>query len=213
MTEAATVNVVDNFNGWGQSDHLKIAAALVAFQSSAPVINKNRTAKIPTKNGGSYSYKYADLADVWEAIRGPLAECGLAVTQELTGGSNGYTGIKTTVWHEGGGRISSTVEVDTKGRSPQEIGSQITYFKRYALAAALGLSTEEDDDGNSAQHAAKEPQQVSLERAKQLLRSAVTEMGADPSPFAWVAEATPADAEKIVELAAAVRAVGPVVSG
>lgn len=127
-----------------------LAAALVAFQGSAPVIHKGRTALIPTKSGGSYSYKYADLSDIWESIREPLKTNGLAVTQSLTGGSTGFLGIRTTVWHTSGQCVSDTVELAINSRTPQEVGSQVTYFKRYALSALLGLSTEEDDDGAAA---------------------------------------------------------------
>jgi hypothetical protein len=135
------------------SDVNELAAALVAFQASVPTIPKNRVAKIPTKNGGSYSYNYADLTDMWDAIRTPLKENGLAVTQSLVGGSSGWTGIKTAVWHSSGQSFAETVEMQTQGRSPQEIGSQITYFKRYALGAVLGIATDDDDDGTVASNA------------------------------------------------------------
>lgn len=128
----------------------ELAAALVSFQATVPTIPKNRVANIPTKNGGSYSYSYADLTDIWDAIRNPLKENDLAVTQALAGGSSGWTGIRTTVWHKSGQNVSETAEMQTQGKTPQEIGSQITYFKRYALSAILGIATDEDDDGNAA---------------------------------------------------------------
>lgn len=140
-----------------------LAAALVAFQATVPVIPKNRTAKISTKSGGSYSYKYADLADVFSAIREPLKSAGLAVTQTLLNGSTGWTGIKTTIWHESGDKVEDVLEIPTQGKTAQEAGSQFTYYRRYALTAALGISTEEDDDGAAgnerpvAQPQAKQP--------------------------------------------------------
>lgn len=143
----------------------ELAAALVAFQASAPTINKGRTALIPTKSGSSYSYKYADLSDIWEAIREPLKTNGLAVTQSLTGGSGGYMGITTTVWHKSGQTVSDTVELAINSKTPQEVGSQITYFKRYALSALLGLSTEEDDDGAAASRKTEPPARTDLDDA------------------------------------------------
>lgn len=129
----------------------KLAAALVAFQGEVPVIPKNRTAKIPTKAGGSYSYKYADLSDIWDAIRQPLRKNGLAVTQQLCGPvGSAEIGITTTTWHESGQNSRSTIYLSTVGKSPQEVGSLLTYFKRYALSAALGISVDEDDDGAAA---------------------------------------------------------------
>jgi hypothetical protein len=160
-----------------------LAAALVAFQASAPSINKGRTALIPTKSGGSYSYKYADLSDIWDSIRQPLKDNGLAVTQSLTGGSSGFMGIRTTVWHKSGQCTGDTVELAINGRTPQEVGSQVTYFKRYALSALLGLSTDEDDDGAAASRSrpVEQPPKPSTptEEALAELGDAVTALGLD----------------------------------
>lgn len=163
-----------------------LAAALVEFQAEAPTINKGRTALIPTKNGGSYSYKYADLSDIWESIRPALKANGLAVTQSLTGGSGGYMGITTTVWHKSGQNISDTVEMAIQGRSPQEVGSQVTYFKRYALSALLGLSTEDDDDGAAASRPRQpEPvQRTDLDDALDELDDAVAALGLETGKVA-----------------------------
>lgn len=140
------------------SEFDKIAAALVAFQGEVPVIPKNRVAKIPTKTGGSYSYKYADLSDIWDAIRGPLRMNGLAVTQQLCGPvGSPEVGITTTIWHESGQCDSSTIYVSSAGKNPQEVGSLLTYFKRYALSAALGISVDDDDDAGIATHAPEPP--------------------------------------------------------
>lgn len=123
-----------------------LAGALVNFQSIVPVIPKNQTANIPMKSGGSYSYKYASLADIWEAIREPLKSNGLAVTQMLKS-TDTKDFIVTKIWFEGGESESQDFAIPTSGKTPQEVGSVVTYYKRYALGAALGISTEEDDDG------------------------------------------------------------------
>ncbi|MCH9731647.1 MAG: ERF family protein [Actinomycetia bacterium] len=162
----------------------ELAAALVGFQAEAPTINKGRTALIPTKSGGSYSYKYADLSDIWDAIRPPLAAHGLAVTQSLTGGSSGYMGIRTTVWHTSGQHISDTVELAINARTPQEVGSQVTYFKRYALSALLGLSTEDDDDGAAASRKPAEPARTELDDALDELDDAVAALGLETGQVA-----------------------------
>lgn len=130
-----------------------LAAALVAFQGMVPAIPKNRTAKM-----GTYSYRYADLADMWDAIREPLHTNGLAVTQPLVAASTaGLMAIKTIIWHTSGQKEEEVFEFPAAGRTAQEIGSQITYMRRYALGSALGLSTDDDDDGNAASRAKTEP--------------------------------------------------------
>lgn len=125
-----------------------LAGALVKFQSVVPVIPKNKTAKITMKSGGTYSYQYADLADIWEAIRIPLKDNGLAVTQMLKS-TDTTDFIVTKIWFGNGETESQDFAIPTSGKTPQEVGSVITYYKRYALGAALGISTEEDDDGKS----------------------------------------------------------------
>lgn len=133
-------------------------AALVDFQGNMPAIEKRRVANIPTKSGGSYSYKYADLADIWEAVRDPLKKAGLGAIQLLDGGADGTTRLTTTIIHTSGQSISSTMDLSTGSKTPQEAGSLFTYYKRYALGAALGISTEEDDDGKAGN--AKPPAKV-----------------------------------------------------
>lgn len=160
------------------SEQAELAAALVAFQASAPTINKGRTADM-----GQYSYKYADLTDIWDSIRPALKENGLAVTQSLTGGANGFMGIRTTVWHKSGQSISDTVELEVGRRTPQQVGSQVTYFKRYALSAVLGLVTEDDDDGAAAsrQRPVEDvPQRTEVDDAIDELEDAVAALKLNP---------------------------------
>jgi hypothetical protein len=52
--------------------------------------------------------------------------------------------------HVSGEWISATYEMKPTKDDPQGAGSVITYQRRYALGAALGLNIDEDDDGNKA---------------------------------------------------------------
>jgi len=137
----------------------QLSRALVEFQSSLPVIPKNKVAKIVMKSGQSYSYNFADLADIWETIRKPLKENGLAVTQFLSVLGESDV-IYTKIWHVSGESEERPFPIPTTGKTPQEAGSVITYYKRYTLSAALGISTEEDDDGKSGN---KQPDVEELE--------------------------------------------------
>lgn len=150
-----------------------LAAALVAFQGEVPPIPKNRVAKM-----GSYSYRYADINDMWDALREPLHRHGLAVTQPLAAATQpGHIAIRTTIWHESGETHAETAEFPIAGRTPQEIGSAITYAKRYALAAALGISVDDDDDGNAGTAAAKKTRTADTARAE--LLATVRKLGLD----------------------------------
>ena len=157
----------------------KLAGALVKFQSEVPVIPKNKTAKIQMKSGGTYSYAYADLADIWEAVRKPLMDNGLAVTQFLKS-SDTTDFIVTKIWHESGETDSEEFALPTGGKTPQEVGSVVTYYKRYALGAALGISTEEDDDAQSGNKAPEDkvivPKVDLLPKAKKAINAKLEEL-------------------------------------
>jgi hypothetical protein len=49
--------------------------------------------------------------------------------------------------HESGEFMEGTLDLDPADRSPQSLGSAITYARRYGLGAMLGVATDEDEDG------------------------------------------------------------------
>lgn len=154
------------------SNGSNLAAALNKFQSIAPTISKRKKAKIPTKSGSSYEYKYADLADIWDAIRKPLTDCGLSVVQVPTT-LTGEHALKTILLHESGDRLQETMRVPAdRDASPQNLGSAITYSKRYMLSAMLGLVTEDDDDGEQLRIAS--PEEVYLLKKESFKRGITT---------------------------------------
>jgi hypothetical protein len=129
------------------------AAALAGFQSSLPPIPKSQTAHIVSQRG-KFSYHYADLADIQRAIAGPLHDNGLAVTFE-TEERGGNLDVICTVHHIGGHSLSARfpVPVDRGARmnAAQQVGAALTYGRRYALTAALGIVTaDEDTDAQGA---------------------------------------------------------------
>jgi len=130
----------------------EIASALSKAQGEFPSIPKNRTAKVKMKAGGEYAYKYADLADVIAGITATLKTNGLSHAQFPTL-NNGTFGLETLIMHSSGEWMSSFFPMVQHER-PQDMGSEITYTRRYALCAALGIQADEDDDGAIAQNTA-----------------------------------------------------------
>ena len=97
-----------------------------------------------------FKSKYADLASVREACQAALSKNGLAVIQTtMPTNENGAIPIETMLAHASGEWISGTLNVLPKADDPQSMGSAITYGRRYALAAMVGVAPE-DDDGNAA---------------------------------------------------------------
>lgn len=96
-----------------------------------------------------FKSKYADLESVWTACRKALSENGLSVVQSTSGVENGVA-VTTTLLHASGQWMRDTLPLHPKDVSPQGIGSAITYGRRYALAAMVGVY-QTDDDAEAAQ--------------------------------------------------------------
>lgn len=111
-----------------------------------------------------FGSKYADLASVWDAVRAPLTDNGLSVVQEPCGDGE-RVGLTTTLMHASGQFMTSTVFALAERKGPQAVGSVITYLRRYALAAVVGVAPD-DDDGNAGE--AEKPAQAPQRRAPQV---------------------------------------------
>lgn len=116
---------------------------IAAFQQEVPVIHKGTQ---------GYGYSYADLPTIFEKINPLMKKHGLGFTQLLSGSA-----IKTIIFDvESGESIESIADIPQgvilKGMNDfQVLGSAITYIRRYALSAALGLVTDVDTDAAGEQ--------------------------------------------------------------
>jgi hypothetical protein len=120
-----------------------ISKALVGFQADVKAVPKTATNPF-------YSSKYAPLDAIIETIKEPMRKHGLSLVQLPDD-----DGLTTILAHTSGEFFKATAPLNAKDGTPQAQGSAITYMRRYALSAALGLATEDDDDGNSASRKAK----------------------------------------------------------
>jgi hypothetical protein len=127
-----------------------LAAALAKAQAAFPKVLKDREAKIESTRG-RYSYRYADLATLLEAVRPGLTANGLALVQPIEVSEHGMV-LHTMLLHVSGAHLDSYYPLAAHER-PQEMGSEITYSRRYAASAILGVASEDDDDGQAAQGA------------------------------------------------------------
>ncbi|PTL55772.1 ERF family protein [Paraconexibacter algicola] len=122
-----------------------LIAALADAQGAFPPIPKTQTATVPTKNGGSYQYTYADLGDVLAAVRPVLSERGLALVQ-YTIREDARTVLVTELRHPAGGVLRSEVDLGQSSANPQAFGGALTYLRRYEVVTLLGIAAEEDRD-------------------------------------------------------------------
>jgi len=97
-----------------------------------------------------FKSRYADLTIVIDSVKDPLNNNGITFLQAVDSDTEGKPVIDTILLHESGQYLSTRTPVFcNKPNDPQAFGSGVTYSKRYALQAILGLPTE-DDDAESA---------------------------------------------------------------
>lgn len=133
----------------------KAALAKALAKAQKMVFAATKDAKNPFFNS-----KYATLAEVLSVVRDPLADNGFALVQDAdTDLVAGTVGVVSKLMHESGAelyspRLSASLksEFNKAGTelppSVQQIGSMVTYLRRYSLCAFLSVAIE-DDDGNA----------------------------------------------------------------
>jgi hypothetical protein len=125
------------------------AAALAIVQSNMPQVGKDKSASIRSDKG-SYTYKYADLASILDAVSPVAAAQGFSFMATPTLSAGGAFVLRYCLLHKGGHREGGEYPLPDPSRStPQQVGSHITYARRYVYCAMLGVAADEDDDGRA----------------------------------------------------------------
>lgn len=118
------------------------------FKALAAAQKHFEAAKKDSKNP-HFNSKYADLSSCMDAVREPLNDAGIFLTQTIETVETGIL-IETLFLHESGDTFSNgKLYIPVAKHDAQGYGSAITYGRRYSLLAACGVAPE-DDDGNSA---------------------------------------------------------------
>lgn len=116
---------------------------LADFQQEVPVILKDTP---------GYGYKYADLPAIFDVIKPLLKKHNIGFYQAIED-----TNVKTVVFDiDSGEKIEASTAIPqgvqlAKMNDFQVLGSAITYIRRYALSAMLGLITDKDTDASGEQ--------------------------------------------------------------
>lgn len=120
----------------------ELLAALATVRDKARAMPKTKKAD---------RYTYTPIEEIIDYLREILEVAGLVVVQKVV--SEGErVGVETIIYHLGGGFVSSRViappsEGGLKMSSIQRAGAEITYLRRYSLAAMLSLVSDPDTDG------------------------------------------------------------------
>lgn len=121
-----------------------IARALIEIQKTLKPMLK-------TAENDAFGSSYVPLEEVTEKAHEMLASRGIGVSQPPTTDAYGHAALETILFTGSGQSFSRTTKLALSKVDPQAHGSAITYTRRYALMATLGLTGKgEDDDGNKA---------------------------------------------------------------
>lgn len=145
MTETADVPFAPTVN----QAQAELHAALAAAQGEFPPVAREKTVTVQTRSGPSYTFSYAPLDVILNAVRPVLSAHGLALVQRLEA-PGGVPAIRTELLHASGGVLAASFPLGPAPDSPQALGSLLTYLRRYAVVSLLGIAAEEDDDGRQA---------------------------------------------------------------
>lgn len=149
-----------------QSESLgKLAEALAKAQSTM------EEAKEDSKNP-FFKSNYADLTSVWRACRKSLTDNGLSVVQTTDLRDDKIT-VVTTLIHSSGEWMKGCLPLVLTKNDPQTMGSALTYARRYALAAIVGVCKEGEDD--DAEQATTRKETINDDQIKQLIKTIGTD--------------------------------------
>lgn len=181
-----------------QSENItELLVDLVAVQSELPTMPKNTPA---------YGYKYADLDTITQTIKPILHKHGIAYLQSIGGLSQELMTLTTRVFNTKGQYIEDTavlpVITSTKNNAAQTLGMSITYMRRYALCAMLGITSDEDVDANTESEPHNSKKQTGQTSQKKAPNAAPTQKQQAASQGFTLkgGEATAAEREQLDEL-------------
>jgi hypothetical protein len=121
----------------------ELLAALAEVQSELPTMPKSSQA---------YGYKYTDLDTITQTIKPILSKHGIGYMQSVGGLTETALTLTTRIFNKKGEYIEDTAALptitSTKNNAAQTLGMSITYMRRYALCAMLGITSDEDVDAN-----------------------------------------------------------------
>lgn len=126
-------------------------AALAKAQLNFKPVKADVNVTVQTREKGTYNFSYAPLENVLAACVPALNAEGFFFSQPLYSAADGegYV-LRTCLMHASGGMIEVQTYIPRPEGRIQDLGSAITYQRRYVAQALFGVNSEEDDDGAQA---------------------------------------------------------------
>ena len=127
----------------------ELAKALNQFQAQVSGAKKKA-------NNPFFKSKYADLEEVINCAKDGLSDNGLSISQFPIAGQ-GVAGVNTILMHDSGEWMEQELLLSVSKNDPQGMGSAITYARRYAYQAVLGIPSEDDDGARATRPTQTKP--------------------------------------------------------
>lgn len=121
-----------------------LIAALAAARPHYTEIPKNRTVTVRSDKG-SYEFSYGTLDKILEATCPALAQQGIVPVFGTEYGPGGELWVLTRIYHISGQWMETTLNLGRADRT-QDIGSRLSYGKRYGISALLAVQADDDND-------------------------------------------------------------------
>lgn len=129
-----------------------------------------------TAQAGKKTYKYLNLATILKTIKPVFEKHGLAFIQRVTFDNTGEARqvigtVETIIFDDKEQMVACSYPFFVTG-DPQQVGSAITYARRYSLYAVLGVFPDKDDDGAYAkQRYDTDDRTISAEQYAELVKA------------------------------------------
>lgn len=142
-----TGTATTQFNGWNGTISVGPSMPQIILNDLFSALSKAQAEMRNAEKDGKnphFRSSYATLASVWDAAREPMSKNGLSIIQTLEEKENKIF-VKTILGHTSGAYVESHCPVINPKGDMQGLGSAITYARRYALAAMVGVCPDDDD--------------------------------------------------------------------
>jgi hypothetical protein len=123
-------------------------AALAKARMDFGTVRRTKTARIQSDKA-SYTYTYAPLEDCLEAINKALGENGLALIGGAEYSDDGHLLVVTRLGHASGQWVQTRLDMGVY-KSVREMGSMLTYGRRFGICLTVQIQADDDDDGEAA---------------------------------------------------------------
>lgn len=128
-------------------------------------LNEMKNAKMNCTNP-FFKSKYADYVSVKAATDPALKKHNLAIAHKTTYDGELFLLISEVI-HTSGEVVNLSVYPLNSSAKTQDIGSEMTYARRYNRSMLCGISSEEDEDGTHANKQEKPPKKVTKQEKKE----------------------------------------------